>query len=175
MCCCMPVLLTRKPPWHQLILHGKAARRSIGDVLLRANDASQEVFEHLKLTKEQRFSLEHAEELLEGCSEADVQEMTRVVLGELGRISGAALHLQLLSWLPESALACEHTLCCCKQARLLTAAHHSLVCICQHSQFLTLLLAVAGASAHWHMERAGGARRSSASHDADFVLWRDGG
>ena len=44
--------------------------------------------EVLKLSKEARFSLEHAENLLASCSEDDVQEMQRVVLRELAIISG---------------------------------------------------------------------------------------
>ena len=62
--------------------------RTLEDVKTLADDDSQTNTPPLKLSKEARFSLEHADDILAGCSEADVLEMHRVVVGELNSIAG---------------------------------------------------------------------------------------
>ena len=50
---------------------------------------SQVPCEPLQLSREARYSVEHAQDVLAGCSEEDIGEMQRVVLGQLGAIAGA--------------------------------------------------------------------------------------
>ena len=59
----------------------------------------------LKLSKEQRFSLEHAEDLLAGCSAEDQAEMLETVLGHLHSIAGDLLLCGGVSFFPASVEA----------------------------------------------------------------------
>ena len=63
-------------------------------------DDSAEGGPRLSLTREARYSVENASDILEGCSEDDITEMLRVVLGQLRKVAGELRRNQCLVEIP---------------------------------------------------------------------------